>query len=79
MANRPNQKRNDEIVRLHELDPVKYSFRNLGSRYKNPKTGKPLHHSTIHEIYMRESAKNGDKKARSSATVKGKYPRLKKL
>ncbi len=79
MANKPNQKRNDEIVRLHELDPIKYSFRNLGNRYKNLKTGNPLHHSTIHEIYVREKAKGGDKKAISSGTVKGKYPGIKKL
>ncbi len=77
MANRPNQKRNDEIVKLHDRDPIKYSFRNLRSRYNNPKTGKPLTHSTIHEIYVREKAKSGDKTARSSGTVKGKYPRLK--
>jgi hypothetical protein len=77
MANRPNQKRNDEIVRLRDLDPVKYSLRKLGERFKNRKTGKPLAHSTVYEIYMREKAKNGDKTARSSELVKGKYPRLK--
>jgi hypothetical protein len=72
MANRPNTKRNDEIVRLHDLDPVKYSFAVLGVRYKIAK-------STVHEIYLREKAKGGDKKARSSGTVKGKYPGMKKL
>lgn len=77
MANRPNQKRNDEIVRLHDLDPVKYSFVNLSKRYKNPKTKKPLAGSTLHEIYMREKAKLGDKNAQSSAVVRTKYPKLK--
>ncbi len=79
MANRPNTKRNDEIVRLHDLDPVKYSFRNLGNKYKNPKTGAALHHSTIHEIYTREKAKKGDKLARSSSPVKGKHSPKKRL
>jgi hypothetical protein len=79
MANKPHQKRNDEIVRLHDLDPIKYSFRKLGAKFKNRRTGKPLSHSTIHEIYMREKAKGGDKKAISSGTVKGKYPGIKKL
>ncbi len=76
MANRPNQKRNDEIIRLHDLDPVLYSFANLAKRYKNKKTGKPLTRSTIHEIYIREKAKIGDKKALSSGLVKSKYPGL---
>lgn len=31
----------------------------------------------LHEIYMREKAKKGDKIARSSMVVKTKYPRLK--
>jgi len=77
MANKPNQKRNDEIVRLRDLDPIKYSLRKLGERFKNRKTGKPLAHSTVYEIYMREKAKKGDKNARSSELVKEKYPRLK--
>lgn len=77
MANKPNQKRNDDIVRLHDLDPIKYSFANLSERYRNKRTGKPLARSTLHEIYMREKAKKGDKTARSSSVVKTKYPRLK--
>lgn len=77
MANRPNTKRNDEIVRLHDLDPIEYSFANLSKRYKNPKTKKPLARSTLHEIYMREKAKLGDKKAQLSGVVKTKYPGLK--
>jgi len=77
MANRPNTKRNDEIVRLHDLDPIKYSFANLSKRYKNPITKKPLARSTLHEIYMREKAKLGDKKAQSSGVVMKKYPSLK--
>lgn len=76
MANKPHQKRNDEIVRLHDLDPVEYSFANLAKRYKNRKTGKPLTRSTIHEIYMREKARQGDKKAQSSGIVRSKYPGL---
>ena len=76
MANRPNQKRNDEIVRLHDQDPVLYSFANLSKKYKNKKTGKPLTRSTIDEIYIREKAKTGDKKALSSGLVKSKYPSL---
>ncbi len=78
MPNRPNKKRNDEIVRLHDLDPVKYSFANLSKRYRNSKTKKPLARSTLHEIYMREMAKLGDKKAQSSAVIRSKYPNLKK-
>lgn len=77
MANRPNTKRNDEIVRLHDIDPIKYSFANLSKRYKNPKTKKPLARSTLHEIYMREKARSGDKNAQSSGVVQTKYPRLK--
>lgn len=77
MANKPNTKRNDEIVRLHDLDPVKYSFNFLASKYKNSQTGLPLTRSTIHEIYMREKAKMGDKKAQSSSVVRSKYPNLK--
>ncbi len=76
MANKPNQKRNDEIVRLHDLDPIEYSFANLAKRYKNRKTGGPLTRSTIHEIYMREKAKMGDKKAQSSGIIRSKYPSL---
>ena len=76
MANKPNQKRNDEIVRLHDLDPIKYSLRKLGERFKNRKTGKPLAHSTVYEIYMREKARLGDKNAQSSAVVREKYPQL---
>ncbi len=76
MANKPNLKRNDEIVRLHDLDPIKHSFANLSARYKNKKTGKPLARSTLHEIYMREKAKQGDKKAQSSRVVKTKYPHM---
>lgn len=76
MANKPYQKRNDEIVRLHDLDPIEYSFANLAKRYKNRKTGKPLTRSTIHEIYMREKAKSGDKKAQSSGIIRSKYPSL---
>lgn len=79
MANRPNTKRNDEIVRLHDLDPIKYSFRNLGNKYKNLKTGAPLHHSTIHEIYTREKAKKGEKSVRSSAVAKGRHSPKKRL
>ena len=78
MSNRPNLKRNDEIVRLHDLDPIKYSFRNLGKKYKNLKTGKPLATSTLHEIYMREKARSGDKKAKSSKIVKARYPKLRR-
>jgi hypothetical protein len=69
MANRPNQKRNDQIVRLHDLDPIKYSFANLARKFKIAK-------STVHEIYVREKAKMGDKKALSSWVVKSKYPSL---
>lgn len=76
MANQPHQKRNDEIVRLHDLDPVLHTFASLAKRYKNKKTGKPLSRSTVHEIYMREKARNGDKKAQSSGVVKSKYPGL---
>ena len=76
MANRPNTKRNDEIVRLHDLDPIKHSFANLSKTFKNPKTKKPLARSTLHEIYMREKAKRGDKKAQSSKVVKSKYPNM---
>lgn len=61
---------------LHDLDPVKYSFAHLAKQYKNKKTGKPLTRSTVHEIYTREKAKRGDKKARSSAVFKRKYPTL---
>ena len=77
MANRPNTKRNDEIVRLHDLDPVKYSLNFLTTKYKNTKTGKPLSRSTIHEIYVREKAKMGDKKALASSVIRSKYPKLK--
>ncbi len=77
MANKPNQKRNDEIVMLHDFDPVLYSFASLANRYTNNRTRKPLTRSTIHEIYMREKAKKGDKKARASGVVKAKYPSLK--
>lgn len=77
MANKPNQERNDEIVMLHDFDPVLYSFASLANRYTNNRTGKPLTRSTIHEIYMREKAKKGDKKARASGVVKAKYPSLK--
>ncbi len=76
MANKPHQKRNDEIVMLHDYDPVQYSFASLANRYTNSKTGKPLSRSTIHEIYMREKAKMGDKKAQSSGVIKAKYPSL---
>ena len=76
MANRPNQKRNNEIVRLHDLDPIEYSFASLAKRYINKKTGKHLARSTVHEIYVREKAKMGDKKAQSSSLVKSKYPSL---
>jgi hypothetical protein len=76
VANKPDQKRNDKIVALHDLDPVKYSFGNLAKQYKNKKTGKPLNRSTVHEIYIREKAKQGDKKALSSAIFKRKYPTL---
>lgn len=77
MANKPNQERNNEIVMLHDFDPVLYSFANLANRYTNKRTGKPLTRSTIHEIYMREKAKRGDKKAQASGVVKAKYPSLK--
>ena len=77
MANKPNQERNDEIVMLHDFDPVLYSFASLANRYTNSRTGKSLTRSTIHEIYMREKAKKGDKKARASGVVKAKYPSLK--
>ncbi len=77
MANSPHQKRNNEIVRLHDLDPVLHSFAQLANCYMNSKTGKPLTRSTIHEIYTREKAKRGDKKAQSSGVVKAKYPSLK--
>ena len=76
MANKPNQKRNDQILMLHDLDPVQYSFSILARKFKNSKTGKPLSRATVHEIYVREKAKMGDKKARNSGTVKGKYPGL---
>ncbi len=69
MANRPNQSRNDELVRLHDLDPIGYSFANLARKYV-------ISRSTVHEIYMREKAKAGDKRAQSSGVVKSKYPRL---
>lgn len=77
MANKPNTKRNDEIVMLHDFDPIQYSFASLANRYTNSRTGKPLSRSTIHEIYMREKAKRGDKKAQSSGVVRAKYPTLK--
>jgi hypothetical protein len=77
MANKPNQERNDEIVMLHDFDPIQYSFARLATRYTNSRTGKTLTRSTIHEIYMREKAKKGDRKARSSGVVKAKYPSLK--
>lgn len=77
MANKPNTKRNDEIVMLHDFDPIQYSFASLANRYTNSRTKKPLSRSTIHEIYMREKAKRGDKKAQSSWVVKTKYPSLK--
>ncbi len=76
MANRPNKKRNDEMIRLHDLDPIKYSFENLSKRYKNSKTKKPLARSTLHEIYMREKAKLGNKEAQASSVVRNKYPNL---
>jgi len=77
MANKPHTKRNDEIVMLHDFDPIQYSFASLANRYTNIRTGKSLSRSTIHEIYMREKAKRGDKKAQSSGVVKAKYPSLK--
>jgi hypothetical protein len=77
MANKPHTKRNDEIVMLHDFDPIQYSFASLANRYTNSRTGKPLSRSTIHEIYIREKAKKGDKKARASGTIKAKYPGLK--
>jgi hypothetical protein len=76
MANKANQKRNDKIVSLHDQDPILHSFASLAKRYKNRKTGRPLSRSTIHEIYTREKAKLGDKKAQSSGVVRGKYPGL---
>ncbi|GEM_PF-2685679 len=77
MANKSNTKRNDEIVMLHDFDPIQYSFASLANRYTNSRTGKSLSRSTIHEIYMREKAKRGDKKAQTSGVVKAKYPTLK--
>jgi hypothetical protein len=77
MANKPNTKRNDEIVMLHDFDPIQYSFASLANRYTNSRTKKPLSRSTIHEIYVREKAKRGDKKAQFSGVVKAKYPSLK--
>ncbi len=76
MANKPRQKRNEEIVRLHDRDPIRYSFANLARRFKNKRTGKPLTRSTIHEIYTREKARSGDEKAQSSGLIKSKYPSL---
>ncbi len=69
MANRANEKRNKRVVELHDLDPQKYSFANLGKKFRISK-------STVHEIYVREKAKMGDKKALSSWVVKSKYPSL---
>jgi len=76
MPNRPNKKRNDEMIRLHDLDPIKYSFESLTKRYKNSKTKKPLARSTLHEIYMREKARMGNLEAKASSVVRSKYPNL---
>lgn len=64
-----NKSRNEELVRLHDLDPNEYSFANLARRYV-------ISRSTAHEIYVREKAKAGDKRAQASGVVKSKYPRL---
>lgn len=64
-----NTKRNDEIVALHDLDPVKYSFGELAKHYNLAK-------ATVHEIYIREKAKRGDKGAVASETLQRKYPAI---
>jgi hypothetical protein len=64
--------RNDKIVALHDLDPKKYSFGNLAKKFRISK-------ASVHEIYVREKARRGDKDAMDSKLVRSKYPALHKL
>ncbi|MCP6719753.1 MAG: hypothetical protein KJI72_00285 [Patescibacteria group bacterium] len=73
---KPKVNRNEEIVALHDHDPIKYSFGNLAKKYRNSKTKKPLSKQTIYEIYIREKARRGNKSALNSSLVKNKYPQF---
>ena len=64
-----NTDRNEEIIALHDLNPKKYSFGVLAKKYRKTRP-------TIQEIYWREKAKLGDKKALSHPMIRRKYPEL---
>lgn len=69
MYMKANTDRNEEIVALHDLNPKKYSFGVLAKKYCKTRP-------TIQEIYWREKAKLGDKKALAHPMVRRKYPEL---
>ncbi len=64
-----NTDRNEEIVALRDLNPKKYTFGILAKKYRKTRP-------TIQEIYWREKAKLGDKKALAHPLVRRKYPEL---
>ena len=68
---RPKEKRNNELVRLRDRDPRKWTFDALGEKYG-------IAPATAFEIYHREKARMASKKTKVPVPsfIAKKYPAL---